>query len=136
MRNREYQRFLTQFHQPMFRNVDIDSIPTPLEAAAYYDAAVRLVIAGHVSRDPDASGPGFSAVMRRNIKDVPETIGKALAAVLGAGAGVVRPIVQEAVDVMLALFGDALKSVGKSSIAPLLIIGAAIWIWLEYKKEK
>lgn len=106
--------------------------PTPEQAAAYYDAAVRLVIAAHVASDREASGPTFAQALKESILHVPRTIGESLAATLSAGGDILKPVVAEALKITAEVFEQTF-GIG---IGIVLVIAAGWWLWNNSKKSK
>jgi hypothetical protein len=106
------------------------SKPTPAKAAAYYDATVRLVIAANVASDQSVSGPLFVTAFKESLREVPKTIGEALAAVLSAGGDVVKPIIRESIKIAADVFDHAIGT----SIGLILIVGLGLWLWSKSKK--
>lgn len=121
-------RNLTALRAPM-KNLG-DSKPDPLHASKFYFATVKLVIAAHVASDKAASGVMFVDAFKESVKNVPTTIGEALAALLGAGGDVIKPIIREAVKITAEVFE---QSIG-IGIGIVLIGLAAWWVWQNSRK--
>lgn len=120
---------LTAMDEPM-RDLG-DKHPSPAFAATYYDAAVKLVIAAHVASDREASGIMFVDAFKQSFKEVPRTIGEALAALLSAGGDVVKPVIAEAIKITAEVFE---QSIG-IGIGVIALIAIGVWWWSNKSKH-
>jgi hypothetical protein len=103
--------------------------PDPNQAAAYYDRAVRLVIAAHNSGDPE-SGTTFVNAFKEAIPNAPRVIGESLAAALSVGGDVLKPVIKSALDIMSEVFEIAVGT----GIGLILLIGVGLYLWSQSQK--
>lgn len=111
---------LTSLNQKM-RSLGTKDKPTPKDAADYYDAAVRLVIATHVASDSDASGPLFVDAVKASIKEAPAAI---LAFIFGKPGTAAIAVGKEAARVLDEIFDFA-----KFGLGLIAIVAVGWWLW-------
>jgi len=104
--------------------------PSPEKAAAFYDAAVRLVIAAHVAGDPE-TGVKFVDAFKAQLSNIPGTIIEALRTGLTNMTKVQREAAKIAGEIFSrpvgAVLGGLLAGLGPLGIA--LIAGGAYYLW-------
>lgn len=110
----------------------VNNRPLPQDAGAFYNAAVRLLIAAQAAVTTDPFGPIFVESVKEAFKEVPQTIGLALAATLRTGAEVLGPVAKEAGKIAVDIFG----AIAKSGIGLIAIAALGLWWYLKQGNRK
>ena len=105
--------------------------PTPQEAAAFYDACVRLIIAARAAADEKTFTEISDESLREASKEIPLTIGSVIASLLrGPVKDILIPATKAAAEILVEIF----EEVAKSGLGLIVVIGLGLYLWSQHGK--